>query len=118
MNLTEQIFAQALMMAGALDENRETLLMMLCRGANNSLASRLREELQMEECRADLVAAGSLYALAALAEIDAAGDIESFTAGDVTVKKGSGSAAANCLRDQADLMIRPYIRDGFAFRGV
>ena len=71
-----------------------------------------------QDCKADFVAAASLYALAALSEGDPTGSMESFTAGDVTVRKGKASAASECLRRQADLMISPYCVDKFTFRGV
>ena len=41
-----------------------------------------------------------------------------FTAGDLTIRKGSRAAAANCLRTQAELMMAPYLKDRFSFRGV
>ena len=115
MNLIEQTYAQALMMAGALENRQEQLLRVLCRGACGSLAARLRENISPEDCKADFIAAASLYALAALSEADG---VESFEVGDVAVRKGGTSAAANCLRYQADMMIAPYTRDNFAFLGV
>ena len=118
MNLTEQIFAQAVMLAGAIDLRQEALLRLLCGGAASSMEKRLRDGVKPEDCKADFVAAASLYALAALAETDEMANLESFTAGDVTVRKGSSNAASQCLRYQADLMISPYSKDRFAFRGV
>ena len=55
-------------------------------------------------------------ALAALSESD--GSPERFTAGELTVQRGSASAAARCLRGQAELMMMPYVRDSFAYLGV
>jgi len=48
------------------------------------------------------------------------GDLEQFTAGDLTVRKATGydDAASKCLRNQAELMIAPYLKDRFTFRGV
>ena len=40
------------------------------------------------------------------------------TAGELTVQRGSQSAAAKCLRGQAELLLMPYVRDSFAFLGV
>lgn len=116
MSLTDQIYAQALMMAGELTAPQDALLRVLSRVACGTLSARLRENVRPDDCKADFVAAGSLYALAALSEAD--GGPESFTAGDLTVRRGSGSAAAHCLRCQAELMMAPYVRDGFAFLGV
>jgi len=118
MNLTQQIFAQAVMLAGQIEPRQEALLRLLCASAEASLRVRLRDGIRPEDCKADFVAAASLYALAALSETDETANLESFTAGDVTVRKGSSSAASRCLRYQADLMISPYSKDRFAFRGV
>lgn len=82
------------------------------------MTARLREGIRPEDCKADFVAAASLYALAALSETDETVNLESFTVGDVTVRKGNSHAACRCLRYQADLMISPYSKDRFAFRGV
>lgn len=116
MSLTEQIYAQALLMAGKLTLEQDALLKLLCRVAERELAGRLRSGVTAEDCRADFVCAGSLLALAALSESD--GSPERFTAGELTVQSPSGSAAARCLRGQAELMMVPYVRDGFAFLGV
>ena len=118
MNLTEQIFAQAVVLTGSLEVKQEALLRLLCSGAANALASRLRSGITPQDCKADFVAAASLYALAALSEAEGLEGVESFTAGDVTVKKGGTSAASACLRRQADLMISPYCMDTFSFQGV
>ena len=118
MMFTEQIFAQAILMAGQMEEKREALLRLLCTAAANTLAARMRRGIGPEDCKADFVAAASLYALAALSEAEGLDNLESFTAGDVTVRRGKSSAAAECLRRQAELMISPYCADGFSFRGV
>ena len=118
MNLKQQIFAQAVMLAGSIEPKQEALLRLLCASAESALTARLREGINPEDCKADFVAAASLYALAALSETDKLANLESFTAGDVTVRKGSADAACRCLRYQADLMISPYSKDRFTFRGV
>ena len=116
MTITDQIYAQALVMVGQLSAEQDALLRVLCRVAKNTLAGRLRSGIAPEDCRADFIAAGSLFALAALSEGD--GSPERFTAGELTVQRGSGSAAARCLRNQAELLMMPYVRDCFAFLGV
>ena len=118
MILTEQIFAQSVLLAGQMDEKQEALLRLLCGAAENTLTARLRKGIRPQDCKADFVAAASLYALAALSEADGLNSVESFTAGDLTVHKGKSSAASACLRRQADLMISPYCGDNFSFRGV
>ena len=76
MILTEQVYAQALLLAGGLEKQQEELLKVLVTGTCSSLAARLRQGLTPDDCRADFIAAASLYALSALAEVkDAADDV-------------------------------------------
>ena len=116
MNLTDQIYAQALVMVGSLSPEQDALLRVLCQAAKATLASRLRGGVTPEDCRADFVSAGSLLALAALSESDTGP--ERFTAGELTIPKSGSSTAARCLRRQAELILMPYVRDCFAFLGV
>ena len=118
MTLAEQVFAQALLLAGELDEKQEALLTLLCRGAATSLTARLRDGLTPEDCKADFIAAASLYALAAMSGSSDMDRLEQITAGDLTLKRSGSDAAANCLRYQAELMIAPYLKDRFSFKGV
>ncbi|MBE6923746.1 MAG: hypothetical protein E7466_00705 [Ruminococcaceae bacterium] len=118
MNLTNQIYAQALLLSGGLEAKQEALLKLLCRGASNSLAGRLRTGLTPDDCKADFIAAASLYALAALSGSDDMDKLEQITVGDMTLRRSDANAAANCLRYQADLIIGPYLKDRFSFRGV
>ena len=116
MNLTEMVFAQALLMAGDLEPKQEALLRTLCRAAEISLAARMRRGVHPEDCEADFVVAASLYALAALSENRE--QMEGFSIGDLTVRNGRNHLAADCLRRQAEMLMRPYLPDGFAFVGV
>ena len=118
MTLTEQIYAQALLLAGELEQKQMDLLKLLCQGANNSLANRLREGLTPADCKADFVAAASLFALSALATASEDSSLEMFQAGDLSIRRRGGDAASNCLRNQAELMIAPYLKDRFSFLGV
>ena len=118
MILTEQIQAQALLLAGELDDQQMELLGVLCTASTASLAARLREGLTPQDCKADFVAAASLFALAAMSSVDDMDQLQQFKIGDVTLHRGSKDAASNCLRSQAELMIAPYLKDCFSFRGV
>lgn len=118
MTLTDQVFAQAMLLAGGLEAKQEALLKLLCRGTSVSLAARLRDGLSPEDCKADFIAAASLYALAALSGTDDMDKLEQITAGDITLRRSGTDAAANCLRYQAELMIAPYLKDRFSFKGV
>ena len=118
MTLSEQVYAQAALLAGELSDHQARILNALCMAAAASLTARLREGLRPEDCKADFVAAASLMALAALNGVDENAAAEQITAGDLTIKRGSRDAAANCLRAQAELMITPYLKDHFSFLGV
>lgn len=118
MTMVEQIYAQAVLLAGELSEHQSTVLDALCSAVYASLAARLREGLTPEDCKADFIAAASLLALAALGSAGDEDGVEQITAGDFTIRKKSGDAASNCLRAQAELMIAPYLKDWFTFRGV
>ncbi len=118
MTLVEQTLAQAVLLSGVQEERQMALLSLYCQSAVNALTLRLREGLAPEDCRADFVAAGALYALAALSETDETANLERVQLGDVTIQPGSSSAAARCLRNQAGLMMSPYFGENFSFRGV
>ena len=108
MTLTDQIYAQALLLSGGLEARQEALLKLLCRGAANTLATRLRDGLTPEDCKADFVAAASLYALAALSGSDELNNMEQIKVGDLTMQRAGADAAANCLRYQAELILPKY----------
>ena len=118
MTLSKQVFAQALLLAGDLSQQQQRILEALCVASTAALAARLREGLGPDDCKADFIAAASLLSLASMSGVAEDAAVEQITAGDLTIKKGSRDAAANCLRAQAELMITPYLRDNFCFAGV
>ena len=120
MSLKEQVFTNALLLAGDVTDQQSQMLEVLCGAVVSSLQARLRDGLTPEDCKADFIAAASLMALAALAGVSAGVPVEQITAGDFTIKKGAVShdAASNCLRNQAEMMISPYLKDRFSFRGI
>ena len=118
MTLRDQVLAQALLLAGELDAKQMELLGALCTAATASLAARLREGLTPQDCKADFVAAASLFALAAMSSVDDMEQVQQLRIGDVMMHRGTRDAASNCLRSQAELMIAPYLKDRFTFRGV
>ena len=85
---------------------------------NLSLCEYYREGITPEDCKADFVAAASLYALAAMAEADPLMRVEQIQIGDVTIKRGGTTAASACLRHQAEMMMAPFLKDNFCFRSV
>ena len=118
MMLRDQVFAQAVLLAGELSDRETDLLQILCTAATASLSARLKTGIAPEDCKADFIAAASLFALSALESAAVGDNLEEFRAGDLTVKRSGGSAASNCLRNQAELVILPYLEDRFAFLGV
>ena len=120
MTVSEQVYAQALLLGGDLDARQSQLLQVLCTAAAASLESRLRDGITPEDCKADFIAAASLYALASLNGVEETVQVEEFRAGDLTVRqsKSGRDAASNCLQRQADMMILPYLKDRFSFLGV
>lgn len=118
MSLSEQIYAQALLLTQDAPEKQLPLLEMLCRSAENSLRGKLRDGVSPEDCKADFVASASLYALAAMSELDEVAQLDQVKLGDLTLRRESPDAAACCLRYQADMMMQPYVKDTFAFMGV
>ena len=118
MTLKEQVLAQAAMLAGEMDAEQEAMLDALCGASVARLTARLRDGLTPNDCKADFIAAASLYALAALNAVSAGMQIEQVVAGDLTVRRGSTDAASSCLFKQAEIMITPYLKDSFSFRGV
>ncbi len=118
MNLTEQVYAQACLLAGNLEEREQKLLRMLCGAAVSSLQARLRPGLTAEDCRADFVAAASLFALSSMSVLSAEGNLGEMRIGDVTLKRDGSDTASKCLHNQAELIIAPYLADRFIFRGV
>ncbi len=118
MSLTDQIYAQARILIQDSSGANLPLLEILCRSAENALVQKLRDGVTPEDCKADFVAAASLFALAALSETDETAQIQQMQAGDLTLRRESHDSAACCLRYQAEVMMMPYLKDKFSFRGV
>ena len=117
--MEQLVFAQALLIAGELDDRERELLRLLCGAAASSLALRLRTGLTPGDCGQDFVAAASLYAAAALGEAREGPQVEEFKAGDLTVRNaGKPEGSAQALYRQAERLMGPYLADSFAFLGV
>ena len=118
MTLSDKIYAQALVLIRDLEDREQPLLEVLCRSAEAQLRAKLKDGITPEDCTADFVAAASLYALAALTELDEEMQLQQISAGDLTLRRKSNDAAGCCLRYQAELLMGPYVKDSFAFLGV
>ncbi len=117
MSLTEEVVSQVRFLAPDLTADQQDLVNAVCQAAVSSLEARLRENVAVADCQVDLITAAGMYAVAALSEIGDFSCVEQLTAGDVTVRRGHNSGA-EYLREQARLLMAPYLKDGFAFLGV
>ena len=116
--MTDLVYAQAALLAGQLEAQQMELLKVLCQAAVSSLSNRLKDGLTADACKADFVAAASLFALAALNEAGQTGTLKEFRAGDLTVRRSGTDTSSRCLQRQAELIIQPFLKDGFVFLGV
>ena len=107
MRVADQVFSQAELLAGEMDER----LRLICTVTVGSLSRQLREETAPEDIREDFVAAASLLAYARWSRGQ---DVQEFRAGDLTVKKGQ----AGNLEGEALSLLRPYLKSDFVFLGV
>ena len=100
---------------GKVEESEE--LSLLCGAAVEELTGMLRPGVTPEECGEGFCLAAAWMALAGLA---AGGeDVESFTAGAVTIRQGDGAARRRALRMQAKQVMKPWLKDEcFLFRVV
>ena len=109
--------AAALGRVGAEDQEA---LRILCAQAERELRGRLSED--AGDCGGAFTLAAAWLALAGLCAGSAAGGVESFTAGGLTIRKGTAGdrlLRAESLRRQAEEAVRPYLKDeGFSFLGV
>lgn len=98
------------------------LLTALCAAAEAELTRRLREGLSPEDCGDVFPCAAALLAAAGLLPCRSGGDVEQFSAGDVSLRTGGGGQvceAAAAMRRQAASMMAGYCcDDAFAFQGV
>lgn len=118
MTMTELVFAQALLMAPDLSTTEQHMLQMMCHAAVTSLERKLRNNLAVKDCQNEFVSAASMYALAAMSEISEENQFEQISTGDLTLRRGNGTLASNCLRNQADMIMAPFVKLGMVFMGV
>ena len=118
MTLAEQVYAHACVMAPELSAENQSVMEAVCRGAVVSLENKLRSNLSVDDCLDDFVMAAAMCAVAAMSEISDLGQVEQFTAGDLTVRRNGSTTAANCLRMQAEMLMAPYVKTRLAFMGV
>ena len=109
-------------MCGAMGagEDRKELLLPLAQAVERQLAGRLREGTVPEDCGTAFPLAAAMLVMDQLAGIagGGAGEVSSFTAGDLTIRRESGSSGRS-LSAQAEELLAPWLGDtGFVFQGV
>ena len=118
--MSEEILALALQLGGR--EEDEEILRTLCQVAEVELVGWLRTGVSVEDCGEAFPLAAAYWALAGLSAAGQQGAVEFFTAGNVTIRRGSGGSAAaqaGALREQAERLLSPWTKDGgFCFQKV
>lgn len=100
---------------GDVPESDWPKLEILCEAALAELRRRLRPGVTEADCGEALPLAGAFLALAGLEE---GGEVERFSAGDLTIQSSSSGKSAD-FRRQAERVMAPWLNDGgFVFRGV
>ena len=96
----------------------EELLEKLSQVVQGQLESWLRPGVTVEDCGGAFPIAAAWMVLGTLYGSSDSGQVESFSAGDLTIKTGTHSRGQE-LEEQARRLMAPYCREtGFAFQGV
>lgn len=117
MTLAQKVAAQVSYMDESLVQENQAMLDVVCQAAVTSLQARLRDDVAVEDCQADFVTAAGMLAVAALTDMGLSCHVEQFSVGDVTVRPGP-NGKANFLRQQAQMLMKPYLKASFVFVGV
>lgn len=102
-------------------EDQEELLLPLVQAVQRQLAGRLKAGLLPEDCGPAFPLAAAMTAMDRLSGMTGGGgDVTSFTAGDLTIRRETGNGGlSKTLSAQADRLLAPWLGDnGFAFYGV
>ena len=105
-------------------EDREELLLPLARAVEQQLAGRLKEGVVPEDCGTAFPLAAAMTVMDRLSAVTgggSGGEVTSFTAGDLTIRResGNGGQAGKSLSAQAEGLLAPWLGDtGFVFQGV
>lgn len=112
--MSETIMELARSLCGT--EEGDALLTALCGAAETAWRARLRDGVTAEACGEAFLCAAAMTAAADYWAGQCG--VESFTAGELSVKCGGGEGAA-ALRQAAERLMEPYtVERGIAFRGV
>jgi len=118
--MTGEIMALCRAMGTA--EDQEELLFPLARTVYSQLAARLKAGFLPEDCGPAFPLAAAMMVMDRLSGMTGSGsggEVTSFTAGDLTIRKESGSGRSKSLTGQAEELLVPWLGDtGFVFQGV
>ena len=121
MDLAQEIFEKAkLIYREELSAPLESALYEMCVAACGELVSRLKDDISVENIHDEFVRAAGVLGLALFIGLDCSA-LDSFSAGNVTLKKRGYEAAkssAASLRNQAELMLTGYLKDGGFYFGA
>lgn len=99
-------------------EGEDELLLPLAQAALRELTGRLRPGVSPEDCGSAFPLAAAMLAVERLERTEGSGQVEYFTAGDITLRlRGGGDRG---LSAQAERLLEPWLRDrgSFSFQGV
>lgn len=114
--MTRQI--KELVRAMGRDDWDEGLLNGVCQAAELRLKLRLKPGLAPKDCGGAFPIAAAWLALGALEDSGGLEGVQSFTAGDLTVRAGT-AGRAGALEEQAEKLMAPFCTpSGFAVRGT
>ena len=114
--MTEEI--AALCRAMGAKEVQEELLLPLIQAVRDRLAGALKEGTAPEDCGPAFLLAAAMTVMDWLEDLEG-GQIASFTAGDLTVRRERRDQGGRSLSEQAEELLSPWLRDmGFVFYGV
>ena len=100
------------------DDWDEGLVAGVCQAAERRLERRLKPGLTPKDCGGAFPIAAAWIALSALENRGGLEGIQSFTAGDLTVRTGGGGGTGR-LEEQAEKLMAPFCTpSGFAVRGT
>lgn len=120
MDIIDEIFENAKIFS-EVSEEKEPALRLMCSSAHEALSARFCEGIDLAVVHDAYVRGAGLYAASMLVGIDSS-DVESFSAGKLSVHKRAAWAAkssATAMRRQAELMLRGIIEpENFVFRAV
>lgn len=122
MDIKQEIFDKAkLVYKEELPTLAESTLFEMCAAAHDELIRRLKDGVSVDAIHDEFVRAAGVLGIALFIGLDCS-SIDSFSAGNVTLKKRGDAAIRNAyesLRNQAELMLTGYLKDGgFCFRTV